>query len=144
MTKAILKNMHFSLPSRLQSLAKVEHIVHRIAAAMDLSSDEHDNLAISVTEAVGNAIVHGNKKDPAKRVTVDALMESDRVHITVTDQGSGFDPNVLQNPLEPQNLMKESGRGIFILKNLMDAVDFEISEHGTAIRMTLVKKGPSP
>jgi serine/threonine-protein kinase RsbW len=63
--------------------------------------------------------------------------------VTVKDQGEGFDPSAIHNPLDPENLMKEHGRGIFILKSLMDDVRFDFSRSGTTIRMTLVKKGPS-
>jgi len=63
--------------------------------------------------------------------------------VTVRDQGEGFDPSGLDNPLDPQNLMKEHGRGIFILKNLMDEVSFDFTKTGTVIRMVLVKKDSS-
>jgi serine/threonine-protein kinase RsbW len=137
------QHMHFSIPSRLDALSRVERIVQEIASRMELSKDQHDNLAIAVTEAVGNAILHGNRKDPSKKVRVSALLKKDRVEVTVRDQGKGFDPSGLDNPLDPQNIMKEHGRGIFILKHLMDEVSFDFSKTGTAIRMVLVKKDAS-
>lgn len=141
--KPSIHEMHFLIPSRLDALGRVERIVRKISAQMGLNKDERDNLAISVTEAVGNAIIHGNKKDPEKNVKVDVLLGDGRVQVTVTDQGTGFNPSTLNDPLAPQNLMKEHGRGIFILKSLMDEVDFDFSADGTSIRMVLVKKDPA-
>jgi serine/threonine-protein kinase RsbW len=135
--------MRYTIPSRLDALGRVEQIVQEIASLMGLSKDEHDNLAIAVTEAVGNAIIHGNRKDPDKLVEVSTFVEADRVEVVVRDQGNGFNPAGLNNPLDPENLMKEHGRGIFILKNLMDEVSFDFSSSGTAVRMVLVKKDPS-
>jgi len=133
-------DMQFLIPSRLDALGRVERIVQKIAERIGLSKDEHDNLAIAVTEAVGNAILHGNKKDPKKKVEVTAVLSKDRVEVTVKDQGVGFNPDHIGNPLDPQNLMKEHGRGIFILKSLMDEVAFQFSATGTSVRMVLVKK----
>jgi serine/threonine-protein kinase RsbW len=137
------QRIHFSIPSRLDALNRVEPIVQEITSRMGLSKDEHDNLAIAVTEAVGNAIIHGNRKDPSKQVKVDVFLEKNRAEVTVRDQGQGFNPSGLDNPLDPENLMKEHGRGIFILKSLMDEVSFDFSKTGTAIRMVLVKKDPT-
>ncbi len=139
--KQEIHDMQFLIPSRLDALDRVERIVQKIADITGLSKDEHDNLAIAVTEAVGNAILHGNKQDPKKKVKVSAVLGRDRVEVTVKDQGSGFNLDRIGNPLDPQNLMKEHGRGIFILKNLMDEVVFQFSSSGTSVRMVLRKKG---
>jgi len=135
--------MRVLIPSRLDALVRVERIARCIAAKLRLSKDQYDNLAIAVTEAVGNAIIHGNRQDPSKRVEVTARLGRDRVEVTVRDQGPGFDPSQIEDPLDSCNLMKEHGRGIFILKNLMDEVAFDFSDKGTAVRMVLIKKDPS-
>lgn len=103
------------------------------------SEDQRDNLSIAVTEAVGNAIVHGNKKDPNKKVEIIFEIQNDQIQISVVDEGSGFNLEQLADPLDPDNVMKESGRGIFILKTLMDDVDFTFSAKGTTISFTLKK-----
>jgi serine/threonine-protein kinase RsbW len=125
------------IPSRLEELGRIERMAAKVARVYCLSHDELDNLAIAVTEAVGNAIVHGNGKDPAKRVRICFRIEEGFLKIDVEDEGKGFDPDSLSNPLLPENLMRESGRGIFILKSLMDRVDFNFTPGGTVVRMAL-------
>ena len=122
----------------------MEKISTEIGKGMSLSEDEMDNLAIALTEAVGNAIVHGNKKDPRKKVTIVVHAKGKQsVLISVSDQGKGFDPKQLMNPTSPENLMKESGRGIFILKALMDDVTFSFGPYGTTLTFLLKKKRAS-
>ena len=126
-----------TIPSKLEQLKCVEKLTAQASEQMHLSEDQTDNLAIAVTEAVGNAIVHGNKKDPRKKVTIQYRLNPKSVHVSVTDEGKGFDPDQIANPLDPDNLLKESGRGIFILKQLMDKVKYDFSDQGTTIHMIL-------
>lgn len=129
-----------TIPSKLKELNKIELLSEEMGRKMSLSEDQQDNLAIAVTEAVGNAIVHGNKKDPEKNVIVTFRLEEDKIEVSVQDEGKGFDPGELADPLDPNNLMKESGRGIFILKSLMDEVSFSFSPKGTTLRFVMKKK----
>lgn len=129
-----------TIDSRLEELKTIEQLSNDISKKMGLSEDQHDNLSIAVTEAVGNAIVHGNKKDPTKKVRIQVEIRKNRVKIAVTDQGKGFDPDGLADPLDPKNLMKESGRGIFILKALMDDVCWKFSGEGTTLQFTMTRK----
>ncbi len=129
--------MQCTFQSRLDELKCVESLTNEAGKILSLSQDQIDNLAIAVTEAVGNAIVHGNKKDPDKTVTVVFKLDPDQVEVAVSDQGGGFDPHLIDDPLDPANLLKENGRGIFILKALMDDVHFEFSPKGTTIRMVM-------
>ena len=126
------------IESDLSNVQKVEKIVEKIAKYMKFSEEEQDSLAISVTEIVGNAIVHGNKKNKNKKVTVDFDYKDDTITVSIQDEGDGFNEKTIANPLEPENLLKESGRGIFIVRALMDEVDFIRSKKGTIVR--LVKK----
>lgn len=129
-----------TIPSNLEELTTIEKLSNDIADKMGLSEDQHDNLSIAVTEAVGNAIVHGNKKDPKKKVRIQVEIKKDRVKIAVTDQGKGFKPDELADPLDPENLLRESGRGIFILKALMDDVSWKFTDEGTTLQFSLKKK----
>jgi len=128
------------IESRLEQLPCVDRLTEKVARKLRLNRDQQDNLGIAVTEAVGNAIVHGNRRDPAKTVEIRFQAEGDLVHVFVTDQGRGFDPKNLPDPLHPDNLMKENGRGIFILKSLMDEVHFDFTPAGTTIHMIMRKK----
>jgi len=142
--KKTSKEISVTIPSRLQELAKIEHLSEEIAQKMALSEDQRENLAIAVTEAVGNAILHGNKKSPRKKVHILFRLEKDRVKVSVRDEGKGFNPDDLFNPLDPKNIMKESGRGIFILKTLMDKVSFSFSPAGTTVEFVMKKRGVTP
>ena len=126
------------IESDLSNVQKVEKIAEKIAKYMKFSEEEQDSLAISVTEIVGNAIVHGNKKDKNKKVTVNFDYKDETITVSIQDEGDGFNEKTIANPLEPENLLKESGRGIFIVRALMDEVDFIRSKKGTTVR--LVKK----
>jgi serine/threonine-protein kinase RsbW len=131
------KTLRCTLCSRLGELKCVETLTGKAGAYLSMSQDQIDNLAIAVTEAVGNAIVHGNKKNPDKKVTVVFRLHADRIEVAVSDEGEGFHPEQIDNPLDPANLMKENGRGIFILKSLMDDVHFEFSPKGTTLHMVM-------
>jgi serine/threonine-protein kinase RsbW len=129
------KHFIYTISSKRNQLPKVEKITSSIADKMKLNEEQKDNLSIAVTEAVGNAIVHGNKEDAKKKVTLEFDLKKNEINVTVKDEGKGFDPDTISNPLEPENIMKESGRGIFILSSLMDKVKY--SENGSKINFTM-------
>jgi serine/threonine-protein kinase RsbW len=131
------KEYSLVIPSKLGKLIEAEAFTETVAAAASLSKDQSNNLAIAITEATGNAIVHGNQKNPQKKVRIRFRISKTQVTAEVSDEGSGFNPDTVSNPLKPENIMKENGRGIFILKSLMDKVSFHFTPKGTTIRMTL-------
>lgn len=131
------QKLECSFQSDLAELKCVEKMTSKVGEIMSLSQDQVDNLAIAVTEAVGNAIVHGNKKNPDKKAHLSFDLKPGKITILVSDEGEGFIPENIDDPLDPANLLKESGRGIFILKTLMDDVGFEFSGKGTTIRMVM-------
>lgn len=133
----------FSLvvPSQVEYIEKVEALAEKAASHARFSEDEKDSLAIAVTEAANNAILHGNKRNPEKNVHVKIIATNGSVRVIIRDEGDGFNLQKIRNPLEPENLLKESGRGIFIVRSLMDEVLFDFSKGGTEI--TLVKKRKS-
>lgn len=131
------KKMHLVFASDLQNLKKIEQFSKEIAGTLKLSTDNRDNLAIVLTEAAGNAIVHGNLNDPKKQVDIDAELLPDRLILTVTDEGKGFNPATLDDPLDPANLMKESGRGIFIMETLTDGLEYIFTESGTTLKIIM-------
>jgi len=137
MTKDKLQKYVVVINSRLNDLAVVERFTERVAEETGMSAGEIDNLAIAVTEAVNNAIIHGNRRDESKKVYITFTVSHEEISVVIKDEGNGFDPNALRNPLAPENILKESGRGIFILRTLMDSVEFKFTPTGTA---TIMKK----
>lgn len=131
------KDNQIIIPSSLDYLPKVDEYVEGKLRKLGVDENKLADIAISVTEAVTNAVVHGNKNDVDKRVHIRLEADPFHVEITVEDQGDGFDPTVVQSPTEKGNILKEAGRGIFILKSLMDKVDFVVQpQKGTIIKMT--------
>lgn len=131
------------IASDLRNVQRVEKVTEKIATYMNFSDEDKDSLAIAVTEIVGNAIVHGNKKNIDKKVTIDFEYKDDKIMVLVEDEGAGFNEEDIANPLEPENLLKESGRGIFIVRALMDEVDIIRSRTGTQVRLLKTKKHKS-
>lgn len=124
------------ITSDLKELKKIENFSQHISQKAKLSEEQSDNLAIVLTELVHNAIVHGNKMISDKKVIVKASYFDDHIQVSIQDEGSGFEPSHLQNPTNPENIWKESGRGIFLVKNLIDRVEFHPSDSGTKIVIT--------
>ncbi len=134
------EKIKITIPSRLEELKNIEKLSCKVSKKMRLTEDERNNLSIAITEAVGNAIIHGNKKDPEKKVSITLKLTDDRIVVEVKDQGKGFDPDSLADPRDPKNLLKENGRGIFILKTLMDKVTYSFSPEGTTLTFIMKKK----
>lgn len=131
------KNNQIIIPSSLDYLPKVDEYVEGKLRKLGVDEDRLADIAVSVTEAVTNAVLHGNKNDLKKKVQIKLKADSSRVEITVEDEGNGFNPESIQSPIEKGNLLKEAGRGIFILKSLMDKVDFIVMpQKGTIVKMT--------
>jgi len=96
------------------------------------------NLRVAVAEALANAIVAGNREDRSKWVEVQAELRGDEVRIEVTDQGEGFDPSLVSAPLDPEDLDRPNGRGLFLIRHLVDDVRF--NPQGNSICMTLRRR----
>ena len=122
-----------TVPSDQEFLADVDAFLEATLRGFGADESVIADIAISVSELVNNAMLHGNRAIPDKTVTIKLKRESDAVCISVADEGSGFDPAEVDNPLDDDNLLKEVGRGIFIVKSLMDSVDVQASTNGTTI-----------
>lgn len=112
------------LPSKQESITLLENLIEEIADKHKISEDTFANMMTTLSEAAINAIVHGNKLDPAKKVIINAEIENRRIIWTVTDEGEGFDYNNLADPTSPENLENLTGRGVFIMKHLADQCIF--------------------
>jgi serine/threonine-protein kinase RsbW len=117
----------------------VQVVSDHMAKSIGLDEDSMHWVGVAIRESVINAIKHGNKSDETKRVFVEfqtATHDVPELAIRVRDQGEGFDPEQVANPLDPENLLKSSGRGIFLIRNFMDDVQLQRApEGGMEIRM---------
>ncbi len=111
--------------SRAENIVLVERFVDKICEGNSVSEDYYGNILIALTEAVNNAIHHGNKQDPSKTVIVKVESHDSGLKFTVVDQGLGFDYDNLPDPTDPVNIEKPSGRGVFLMQNLADRISFE-------------------
>ncbi len=132
---ALLNNGKYtvSYPSSTDYLNEVESITADIAKSLRFDESAIDDLSISITELFNNAIHHGNKNDISKDVVITYIQDPAFLVISIKDQGSGFQPEKLRDPLAPENLLAENGRGIYLVKNLVDDVKFRISDDGTEV-----------
>jgi serine/threonine-protein kinase RsbW len=127
------------LPSDIRFLPLVNAVTEEFARELHLDQEAVEAVALSVVEASTNAISHGNRYDAMKDVEICYGRSPDAMVVTVRDQGTGFDPASVPDPLAPENLLRESGRGIFICRSFMDEVGFEI-EPGGGTTIRLVKR----
>jgi len=133
--------IRLKLPSTFELLDIVQVLSDRISALAGLDEDATHWVSVAVRESVINAIKHGNREDRDKHVTVEFLLEPrakpEQFIVEVLDEGEGFDPEEIANPLDPENVLKSSGRGIFFMRNFMDDVSIaRRPEGGMAVRMS--------
>jgi serine/threonine-protein kinase RsbW len=122
--------------STLSCVGKAELAAGEAAGRCGFSEPDCRHIATAVREAVINAVVHGNCLDSAKHVTLALESTPARLTVTVTDEGPGWDPATAPDPLAPENLLKDSGRGIFLIRAFMDQVRFSVLAPGGKVTMT--------
>ena len=123
-----------TFPSKITNIQKVEVLVDQVCQNNNIHEDYYGNILIAVTEAVNNAIVHGNLEDESKSVSIVVKRGNDELSFLVSDEGEGFAFNNLPDPTSPENIEKEDGRGIFLMKALADKVEF--LDNGTKVLLT--------
>lgn len=114
-----------SFASDIKNISVAESLVDAICRDNSVHDDHYGNILIAVTEAVNNAIQHGNLEDVNKEVVVSVKRNSDELCFIIKDSGAGFAFDNLPDPTSPENIEKESGRGVFLMKSLADKVLFE-------------------
>lgn len=129
------KRVSFTLESTLDSVNLAEEKTEKVAAEMGFSEEDCHRLAMSVREAMVNAVLHGNAYDPKKRVYVVFENNGTKLAITITDEGRGLEASELPDPLAPENLLKQSGRGIFLMRSFMDDVQIRNLRPGTEVKL---------
>lgn len=121
------------IPSDFEAVGQVEMLVDKVCNQLGVNEDFYGNVLIAVTEAVNNAIEHGNHRQADTEVNLAVGDNPAEFCFNVKDQGRGFDFSNLPDPTSPENILKENGRGIFLMKNLADEVEFE--DGGTSVNI---------
>ena len=137
MSEAKAGRLSLRLNSTMESVAQVEAAAVKLAADASLDDDERFHVAMAAREAAVNAVLHGNEYDPAKQISASFENTGAALVITVADQGKGLDTATLPDPLAPENLLRGTGRGIFLIRAFMDEVHFRQLHPGT--ELTLIK-----
>lgn len=134
-----MKTLGIEISSSHHNISKVEAFMLMVNEDFRLPLEKFQKVMIAVTELVINCIVHGNKEQEHKKVAVAVEYDDMKMIIKIADEGNGFDINRLADPTLPENLEKESGRGIFIAKSMVDAFSYDQNEKGSVFTI-LVKK----
>lgn len=122
--------LRLRLPSRYDDLDLVDQLMDLCLSYVELEEDQRINTGLAIREAAANAVQHGNKLDPEKLVIVEISLDHEFLVVEITDQGPGFDPGAVPDPLAPENILKPSGRGILLIRNFMDEISFYFPEAG--------------
>jgi serine/threonine-protein kinase RsbW len=133
--------VRLDIPSRIQLLDAADALVGEVAKSAGFDEDSRQDIQVAVRESLVNAIVHGNRGDEARRVTLELALHPGGLEIEVRDEGQGFDPSCVPDPRALENLSRSSGRGILLMKTLMDDVTFTHSASG-GTEVTMLKRLP--
>jgi serine/threonine-protein kinase RsbW len=129
-----MKNIRIEIPSLAENIRMIESFIDNAKERYHLDDDIYGNIMIAVTEAVNNAIKHGNQGDSTKNVSLTLSFEEGLIKFKVEDEGRGFDHLHLPDPTSPENLEKPGGRGIFLMKHLSDEVEFD--DNGRVVQLS--------
>ena len=128
-----------TLESTLKNIGVAEELTHRVCESAGFDDEDRHRIEMAVHESVINAVAHGNKHDAKKKVRLRFEIHKDRLEIHIRDEGTGFDPSRLPDPLASENLLKVSGRGIFLIRAFMD--EFRVDRvKGSGTEVTMVKR----
>jgi serine/threonine-protein kinase RsbW len=133
------------IPSRLDLLSVLDHVAQVLCERMELSSEESSKVTMSVIEAGTNAIQHGHNRDATKFVDIEFTVLPDRLEVMVHDLGTGFDLGMINGDItSPEHLFDLRGRGIYIMRECMDSVDYQFGPNGTVCRMIKYRDPAAP
>jgi serine/threonine-protein kinase RsbW len=128
------------LPNDIRSIEHaVDYVMRHCSTCCDYARRFNLNFRVGLTEALSNAMLYGNANDPQKRVRIEVTVKVEEVAVRVTDQGVGFDPAAVPDPTLPDNITKTGGRGIFLMRSLMDEVRF--NDQGNSVTLVLRLQG---
>jgi serine/threonine-protein kinase RsbW len=133
----------YTLDSTLETVDHAEENATRIATELGFQEDEIMQISMAVREGAVNAVLHGNAYAPDKKVILAFERSGEDLVITIRDQGRGINLDEIPNPLAPENLLKTSGRGIFLMRSFMDVVEIRPSQTGTEVKLIKHVRGSS-
>lgn len=129
-----MNTISIQIPSILENIRMIESFIDNAKEKFHLDEDLYGNIMIAVTEAVNNAIKHGNSNNSSKNVFLSLTLNDNLLKFVIKDEGTGFDHDNLPDPTAPENLEKPGGRGIFLMKHLSDEVEF--IENGKTVELS--------
>jgi len=116
---------HLQIASRMEGITEVEGLINELSEELGVDETHYGEILIAMTEAVNNAIVHGNKLDINKMVDIEISVDGQVLQFKISDEGPGFDFENIPDPTSPENLEKPNGRGVFLMRQLADTCEFE-------------------
>lgn len=126
------------LTSQRKAIKEVEPMLQFFREQFLWKDEIYYNILIALTEAVNNAIIHGNRCDPDKKVNIIIKATDSLIEIYVSDEGAGFDPDKIEDPRAPENLLKSSGRGIFLIRELSSSSSYSFDDKGTTAKINFI------
>lgn len=142
MSSTAPRTVKLEIASRLDMLEMVQTVLGHLSSAAGFGEEASHYVSVAVRESVVNAIKHGNRLDETKRVQVEFVVSPRCLEVAVRDEGGGFDPAAVPNPVAPENLLKTFGRGIFFMRQFMDEVTYSFPpKGGTLVRMRKCVEG---
>jgi serine/threonine-protein kinase RsbW len=129
----IIEKKQIEFTSKIENISLVEKLVDEISQHFNFSNEVYGNIYVAIIEAVNNAILHGNKLDARKKVTLNFEFADDFLIFVVSDEGPGFNFNKLPDPTLPENLEKPHGRGVFLMQRLSDNISYE--KNGSVVKL---------
>jgi serine/threonine-protein kinase RsbW len=134
---------HLDLGSRFENIELAQVVLKDTLDQLGVDEDALHDIDLAVREAVTNAIKHGNEQNPDKQVHVDLLLEGEELVIRIEDEGRGFDPSSVPDPLAPENILRTNGRGLLFMRKYMDDIQYSLRpEGGTVVTMRKRLAGP--
>lgn len=131
------ESYRLEIPSDPREIMAVEKFLEEINARLRLDEMKFNKLLVATTEAVNNGIIHGNRRDRSKKVLLRVDINSSTMTVRVRDEGKGVDVETIPDPLAEENLLRENGRGVFLIRSLMSSVDFEKFDDGWEVTMRM-------
>jgi serine/threonine-protein kinase RsbW len=130
------RTVRLDIASRMDLMEVVQTVLNHLSGLLGFDEEAIHYMSVALRESVVNAMKHGNRGDESKRVGVEFLLHPDSLEFRVQDEGTGFNPTAVANPVEPENLLRPDGRGIFFMRNFMDEVSYSFpAKGGTVVRM---------